>query len=314
MRTLITTVTLNAAIDKTYYVPSFEKGKVSRAEKVLSTAGGKGLNVARVLRQLGHAEVAATGFASGYNGQYITNRVKEAGIRAEFVEATGESRVCLNFIDGRDGSSTEVLEPGPAVGGEHLERFKAGLQRLSAESALVVFSGSLPAGLPAGLYAELIGLSRQAGADVFLDTSGEALVRGVAAKPSFIKPNEDEIVSLLPGGDRPGLREGVASLLNRGVSSVAVTLGADGAVAGADGRFYRVRIPKIRAVNAVGSGDSFVAGYAYGRVRSWPAIECLKYAAAAGSANALSRTTGDVSASEHRRLLNEIDVEDWPGE
>ncbi|XID93555.1 1-phosphofructokinase family hexose kinase [Paenibacillaceae bacterium WGS1546] len=314
MRTLIATVTLNAAIDKTYYVPSFEKGKVSRAEKVLSTAGGKGLNVARVLRQLGHAEVAATGFASGYNGQYIMKRVKEAGIRAEFVEATGESRLCLNFIDGKDGSSTEVLEPGPQVGAEHLTQFKAVLKRLSAEAAIVVFSGSLPAGLPAGLYAELIALSRNEGAEVFLDTSGEALALGVAARPSFIKPNEDEIASLLPDLDRGGLRQGVAALMKRGVPSVAVTLGADGAAAGSDGRLYRVRIPRIRAVNAVGSGDAFVAGYAYGRIRGWPAVECLKHAAAAGSANALSRTTGDVGASEHRRLLNEIAVEEWPGE
>ncbi len=310
--TTITTVTLNAAIDKTYYVPVFDKGKVTRAAKVVSTAGGKGLNVARVLKQLGHAEVAATGFAGGYNGQFITSRVKDAGIRAEFIDIPGESRLCLNFIDGRDGSSTEVLEPGPEVGAEQIERFKRRLQLLSAESALVVFSGSLPGGAAPGLYAELIALSRAAGADVFLDSSGDALVRGVSALPSFIKPNEDEIVSLLPESRRTDLREGIRELMAQGIPIVAATLGAEGAVAGAGGRIYRVRIPKLETVNTVGSGDSFVAGYAYGHVRGWPVEECLRYAAAAGSANALSDTTGDVNPAEHRRLIREIAVEEWP--
>ncbi|PRX66496.1 tagatose 6-phosphate kinase [Cohnella sp. SGD-V74] len=310
-RTMITTVTLNAAIDKTYYVPSFDKGKVSRAGKVVSTAGGKGLNVARVLQQLGHGEVAATGFAGGYNGQFITSRVKEAGIRSEFIDISGESRLCLNFIDGRDGSSTEVLEPGPEVGVEEIERFKLKLRGLSEESALVVFSGSLPRGADPGLYADLIALSRSAGADVFLDTSGESLVRGVSALPTFIKPNEDEIVSLLPDAGGADLREGIRKLMAQGIPIAAATLGPEGAVAGAGGRIYRVRIPKLEPVNTVGSGDSFVAGYAYGHVRGWPVEDCLRYAAAAGSANALSETTGDVSPAEHARLLREISVEEW---
>jgi len=310
-KTTITTVTLNVAIDKTYYVPAWEKGKVSRAAKVLSTAGGKGLNVARVLKQLGHAEVAATGFAGGYNGRFITSRVAEAGIRSEFIEIPGESRLCLNIIDERDGSSTEVLEPGPAVDGEQLEKLKSKLRQLSAESSLVVFSGSLPGGVESGLYAELIALSRSEGADVFFDSSGEALAKGVAARPTFIKPNEDEIGSLLPDSKIEDLREGLRKLMKQGIPVVAATLGAEGAVAGAEGRIYRVRIPKIVPVNTVGSGDSFVAGYAYGHARGWPAAECLRYAAAAGSANALSRTTGDVDPSEHRRLLGEIAVEEW---
>lgn len=310
MNPIITTVTLNAAIDKTYYVPALAKGKVTRVAEVVATAGGKGINVARVLKQLGHADVKATGFAGGYNGQYIRDRVKAAGIREEFVETSGESRICLNVIDRVDGSSTELLEPGPEVGAERLEMFKRKLKRLSAESALVIFSGSIPSGLPVGLYADLIGISRAEGAEVFLDTSGEALIQGTKAKPSFIKPNEDEIVALL-GNEGEDLYEGVLSLQAKGVANVAVTLGADGAVAAVSGQRYRITIPGITPVNTVGSGDSFVAGFAYGFVRNWPAEECLRYAAAAGSANALSPTTGDVDPGDHRRLLRQITVEPW---
>jgi len=269
------------------------------------------LNVARVLRQLGHMEVAATGFAGGYNGQFIVNRVKDAGIRPEFIEAPGESRICLNVIDGRDGSSTEFLEPGPDVDAAHLDRFRDKLKSLGAESDLVIFSGSLPGGVSNGLYAELIEIARKAGAGVFLDTSGESLVRGVEALPTFIKPNEEEILSLLTGKDKPDLQTGITALMKKGIDNVVVTLGAEGAVAGIGGKLYRVRIPRITPVNTVGSGDSFVAGFAYGYVRGWAAEQNLKCAAAAGSANALSPTTGDVSVSDHRKLMDEIIVEEW---
>ncbi|MCD9022801.1 1-phosphofructokinase family hexose kinase [Cohnella silvisoli] len=314
MKTKITTVTLNAAIDKTYYVPVLAKGKVIRAEKILSMAGGKGVNVARVLRQLGHSNVAATGFASGYNGQFIIDQVRKIGIESEFVGASGESRLCLNFIDRTDGSSTEVLEPGPEIREEHLVNFKSKLQRLSEESGLVIFSGSIPKGLSSGLYAELIEIARQAGAEVFLDASGEPLVQGLAAKPSFIKPNEDEILPLLAETEKSGgqdLYGGVISLMEKGIPNVVVTLGGEGAVAGAEGKLYRVRIPKLRPVNTVGSGDAFVAGYAYGFIRGWPAPRCLSYAAAAGCANALSQVAGDVRLSDHERILRDVQVEEW---
>jgi tagatose 6-phosphate kinase len=314
MKTKITTVTLNAAIDKTYYLPVLAKGKVIRAEQILSMAGGKGVNVARVLRQLGHPKVAATGFASGYNGQFIIDQVKELGIESEFVGASGESRLCLNFIDRSDGSSTEVLEPGPEINEEHLNNFKRKLKRLCEESELIILSGSLPKGLSSGLYAELIGIARTAGAKVFLDASGEPLVLGFAAKPIFIKPNEDEIIPLLAGTSEPGghnLYDGVLSLMKKGVPNVVVTLGGEGAVAGIDGKLYRIRIPKLKPVNTVGCGDAFVAGYAYGFVRGWPAVQCLSYAAAAGCANALSPAAGDIRLSDHELILREVTVEEW---
>jgi tagatose 6-phosphate kinase len=310
-RTKITTVTLNAAIDKTYYVPALVKGTIMRAESVLSMAGGKGVNVARVLHQLGHPEVAATGFASGYNGQFIIDQVREIGIEAEFVGALGESRLCLNFIDRGDGTSTEILEPGPDIRKEHLDNLKRKLQQLAEESALVIFSGSIPKGLHSGLYTELIGIARVAGAEVFLDTSGEPLSQGLQAKPSFIKPNEEEIAPLLEGTGENELYEGVLSLMNKGISNVVVTLGGEGAVAGVEGKLYRVLTPKLKAVNTVGCGDAFVAGYAYGFVRSWPAVECLKYAAASGCANAMTQVAGDVRLADHQKLLREIGIEAW---
>ncbi|QNK60123.1 1-phosphofructokinase family hexose kinase [Paenibacillus sp. PAMC21692] len=311
MQSMIVTVTLNASIDKTYYVPAWSKGGGARAVRTISTAGGKGLNVARVLRQLGHENVAATGFTAGYNGMYIAERIVEAGIRAAFVEAHGESRICMNVIDQSDGSSTEVLEQGIEVGEEQLSELRQTLRLLSREAALVIFAGSLPRGVPADWYAELIGIAREEGALAFLDTSGEALLLGLDGKPDFVKPNEEEINALLPGEERGDVLRGLSVLMERGITNAAITLGSAGAVAGSKGKFYKVGLPMLKTVNAVGSGDAFVAGYAYGCVRGWPSAECLRYGAAAGSANALSPMTGDVSADLMAALLEQVKVEPW---
>jgi tagatose 6-phosphate kinase len=308
MNTHITTVTLNAAIDKTYYLPSLDKGKVNRADKVLSMAGGKGNNVARVLRQLGHVGITATGFASGYNGKFIIEQLNESGIITEFVAASGESRLCLNFLD---GSSTEVLEPGPEIFPEHLDNLKRELHRLSASSRLVIFSGSIPKGLSTDLYAELIELSRSAGAEVFLDASGDPLIQGLKAMPIFIKPNEDEIESLLPFTGKTDIRNTIVALMEQGVPNVVVTLGGEGAIAGVNGKLFQVKIPQIQTVNTVGCGDAFVAGYAFGYVRNWPPEQCLRHAAAAGCANALSPVAGDLKLSDQQDLLREVQVEQW---
>lgn len=313
MRTKITTVTLNAAIDKTYYLPKVIKGTVMRAEHVLSMAGGKGINVARVLRQLGHENVTATGFVSGYNGAYIVSQIQQTGIISEFVQAQGESRLCLNIIDGTDLDSTEVLEPGPEIESHILEAFKQKLRIISEDSALVVFSGSIPRGLSSNIYAQLIEISRSAGADIFLDASGDALLQGLTAQPSFIKPNEHEVLPLLQNSGTTEIHTAALELMSQGIPNVVVTLGGEGAIAGVRGQLYRVRIPRIEIVNTVGCGDAFVAGYAYGYVRNWLPEDCLRYAAAAGCANALSPAAGDLKLSDHKALLEQVQVDEWNG-
>jgi tagatose 6-phosphate kinase len=311
MNTRITTVTLNAAIDKTYYLSQLEKGRVIRAEKVMATAGGKGVNVARVLRQLGHEEVTATGFVGGYNGRFIAEQVEQLGIAEEFVKVPGESRLCLNFIDRGDGSSTEVLEPGPDLWPEQAEQMREKLGLLASQSRLVIFSGSIPQGLSSDFYADLIRLASSSGAEVFLDTSGTALSQGIQAGPQWIKPNEDEIRPWMSGTGEQATADAVIRLMHKGLSHVVVTLGADGALAGIRGDLYRVRIPVMETVNTVGSGDAFVAGFAYGHVRDWTPEQCLRHAAAAGCANALSPIAGDLRASDHERLCREVLVELW---
>jgi tagatose 6-phosphate kinase len=269
------------------------------------------VNVARVLRQLGHEQVTATGFTGGYNGRFIAEQVRQLGITEQFVPVTGESRLCLNFIDGIDGSSTEVLEPGPELGQQQAEEMKQKLALLAAESRIVILSGSIPQGLPADLYADLIRIAASHGADVFLDASGAPLARGLEAYPQFIKPNEDEILPWMSGTGEHAAATALYALMDKGISHVVVTLGAHGALAGIRGRLFRVRIPRIEAVNTVGCGDAFVAGFAYAYARDWTAEQSLRHAAAAGCANALSPIAGDVRMNDHERLAQQVMVEAW---
>ncbi|MDF2661559.1 MAG: 1-phosphofructokinase [Paenibacillus sp.] len=307
---LITTVTLNAAIDKTYYMEKFPLGKVSRVSTMISVPGGKGINVARVAHQLG-GEVLASGFVGGSNGAYIVKELDKSGISSDFVEVEGESRLCLNMIDQSESTSTELLEPGPVITGEQIAEMKAKIGLLAAKSAIVAFSGSLPKGAPASLYAELIGIAKAAGAQAFLDTSGDALLEGVRAQPYFIKPNEDEVEKLIGRKleQESDVYGAIRQLMEQGIGCVVVTLGAGGSVAGYGGRLYRVRAPRIEAVNPVGSGDSFVAGMAVATAAGRTFDQAIRLATACGTANALNVQAGDVRQDDVERLLGQVQVD-----
>lgn len=308
---MITTVTLNAAIDKTYYLSSFPLGRVSRVNRMYAEPGGKGINVAKVMSQLG-VPVTATGFLGGHNGEWIRTALSKQGIAHQFVSVEGESRLCLNMIDETNGVSTEVLEQGPAVSQQAMDLMAETLERLAAQSQIVCFSGSLPSGVPSGYYADLIAIVKKAGATAFLDTSGEALRSGVEGSPYFIKPNEDEIVQLLGtelGVDSDSLAQRLAPIHDRGIQAVSVSLGAKGSLCSIEGSVYRAVAPRIEAVNPVGCGDAYVAGMAIATARGLPPQEQIAYATAVGTANALSDKAGYVKPGDVQRLLEQVTVQ-----
>ncbi|HEY4391398.1 MAG TPA: 1-phosphofructokinase [Paenibacillus sp.] len=306
---MITTVTLNAAIDKTYYVHSFIPGEVHRVARQVAEPGGKGNNVAKVIRLLG-GEVTASGFIAGNNGTFIEAGLQARGIDTAFIAAKGESRVCLNIMDESSGLSTELLEQGPAVGRSQIAQLKQNLLGLSRDSSIVVLSGSLPPGAPAELYAELISIVKTAGARAYLDTSGIAFSAGIEAKPHFVKPNEHELAVWL---GKVSLTENESieaahKLSDEGISQVCVTLGERGTIAVIDGQGFRVNPPTIQAVNTVGCGDSFVAGMAYSESRGDSPAERLRIATAAAAANAMSERAGHIEDDVFQHFLHQVKV------
>ncbi|MGB9781520.1 MAG: 1-phosphofructokinase [Moorellaceae bacterium] len=307
---MITTITINAAIDKTYIVENFRLNAVFRVKQVLAQAGGKGLNVARVVKALGE-EVVATGFVGGHSGRFIADSLEAEGIPGEFVAIKGESRICLNILDPVGKSQTELLEPGPEVTPEEAEKLKDKIQELARRSRVVVISGSLVPGLPDDYYARLIEVIRREGSKTILDTSGAALEEGLKARPYMVKPNLQEAESLAgrPLKSRDARRGFVKELLASGIEVAVLSLGGEGALIGAGKEFFKVVPPRVQVANTVGCGDAFVAGFAVALSRGEGVREAARWATAVASASATTLGTAQCDVNQVGSLLAGVTIE-----
>ncbi len=306
---MITTVTLNASIDKAYHMEcSIENGTVMRVKSVHNSAGGKGLNVARIVHLCGE-EVLATGLVGGYNGKYLEAMLTEDGIAHDFVHIDGETRSCINILDEKFGS-TEYLEPGCHVTEKETRKFLERFPQIIEGSAVVTMSGSVPSGVPQDIYRDMIMAAKEAGKQVILDTSGRLLEMGMQAKPTVVKPNQDELELLFH--EKIGGREDVVAkareIYDRGIPCVVVSLGGDGALMVCEDGVFQGIPPKIDVVNTVGCGDSMVGAIAAGLVRKWEPEKVLRYAVAVAGANALSPNTGDFEREISERLFQRVEV------
>ncbi|WP_460406786.1 1-phosphofructokinase family hexose kinase, partial [Actinophytocola sediminis] len=218
---VILTVTPNAALDVTYHVPSLRPGAAHRVAAVAVRAGGKGVNVARVLHALGH-DTLVTGLAGG---RAIQEDLADAGIREQLVRIAAPARRTVTVVSTTDGSATALNEQGPPVSEQDWARLLAGFPALAARAEVVVLSGSLPPGLPADAYAQLIDATST---PVILDTSGAALLAGLPAGPALVKPNAEELAQ---AGGTEDATAAAASLRDLGAGAVVASLGRDGLLA-----------------------------------------------------------------------------------
>lgn len=305
---MILVLNLNASIDKKYKIKNIEKGTVMRASSVHNTAGGKGLHVANVATILGE-NTLATGFLGGTTGDFIKDKLSEMNIKNDFVSIKNATRECLAFIT-EDLEQTEVLEPGPELIDGELEKFLEKYQILLKDASVVVASGSVPRNLSKDIYKKLIEIAKENNKKFLLDTSGELLIKGIEGKPFFIKPNKDEIEDIM--GRKVETTEDILKEIDefhkKGIEFVVISLGKDGSIAGYKGEKYRVRVPKVTAVNPVGSGDAFVGGIATGIERGYNIEKILAFAAACGTSNALEEETGVVNKETVNKLMEEIEV------
>lgn len=308
---MILTVTMNPSIDISYPLENLHLDTVNRVDKVSKTAGGKGLNVTRVLAEIGDP-VSATGLIGGSTGQFILDHLDQE-IGKEFFEIQGETRNCIAIL--HEGQQTEILEKGPSVSEEEGQAFLAHFEALLPDVAVVAISGSLPAGLPVDYYVKLVERAKKAGKPVVLDCSGVSLEKALAApiKPTVIKPNNEELSQLLGyevTKDLDQLKEVLQSNLFKGIDWVIVSLGADGAFAKHGDVFYKVDIPKIKVVNPVGSGDSTVAGIASALYHQKDDQALLTKANVLGMLNAQEATTGHINIHRYDDLYQQINVKE----
>jgi tagatose 6-phosphate kinase len=315
---MIVTVTLNAALDRTLVAPGFEPGQSRTADRALLLGGGKGLNVTRALHSL-QCEVLALGMAGGTTGALIRRGLDEEGIPHDLTAIRGESRTCTAIIDPERGVTTEINEPGPTVEAFELATFLERFDQALASARLVVLSGSLPAGVPDDIYAWLIGAARRFEIPCLLDSRGAALRAGLQAQPLIAKPNLSEAAELLGDEFDPTDR----SMHDRiGANLAAITLGPKGAVLhSAIGSWLAVP-PDIQPIDAVGSGDCFVAGLgaalmqASGNLSILQLVDqpevleaALRLATATATANTLTIGAGKFLEKDLRRLKEEVRIQ-----
>src|SRR5271157_77241 len=282
---MIATVTLNPALDKTMAIPGFAIGRTNRASIEQIDAGGKGINVAKAARQLG-CSVTALGFLAGANGRWIADALRAMGIPCDFEWVAGETRVNLKIKDPLTGTETEINEPGFLVGADHVQSLMRRVEEKAGQCSVMVFSGSLPPGVPPGIYGELIRIARNRGAQTILDTAGAALKHGIADGPDLIKPNRAEAEEVLETriDGEAGLVDAAHRFLAMGARVVVMSLGADGAMAVSRREAWRAYSPSVSASSSIGAGDAMVAALAVAMTRGMALEEALRLATAAGAA------------------------------
>lgn len=299
----VITVTLNPAIDQTVSIPSFTAGQVNRVTESESHAGGKGVNVACVLADLG-IEVVATGFLGTYNPEVFEKMFQSKGIIDRFVRIPGATRVGLKVIDSSSERTTDINFPGLTPRRDEVAELFEHLSELGAPGRWFVLSGSVPPGMPDDIYAPLIRSIQRKGGWALLDTSGRPLRQALESGPEVVKPNVEELSELTGQElDNPGaVRAAAESLLEKGVRLVAVSMGGEGAVFVERGRALLAKPPRVTVRSTVGAGDAMVGGIVAARLEGLPLEKIAQMATACG-AHAVTRVEAGV---ENRLKLREL--------
>ena len=283
---MIYTVTLNPSLDYLVRTDAVRPGALCRTREETLHPGGKGVNVALVCAALG-VPARAAGFIAGQTGALFASLLAETGVEYDFCRLdAGMTRINVK-VSSREGQ-TELNGSGPAIPSEALDRLAASLDALGPEDWLVL-SGSVPAGVPADVYARLLARVHKNGVHTLVDTSGDALKNALPCAPDLIKPNRDELDALISGAPRdlPGLAACARQLQETGARNVLLSLGAEGALfAPEDGDALFLEAPEGAVVQTVGSGDAMAAAWLYARTSGLPDAEALRWAVAAGSAAA----------------------------
>ena len=309
---MIVTVTMNAAIDRTLLVPNFQLGQRHRASSAISSAGGKGINVARALKRFGIPVVCA-GLAGGRTGVQIVERLTSEGLLNDFVRIRGESRASTAVVDPTSNAVTEINEYGPEVEEHELAILRDKLVYLTRGAEFVVFSGSLPRGVDDAFYLEAIREANRRGVPTVLDSEGEPLRLGLEGEPYLVSPNAAEAEQLV-GHEFSGEEDFVAALdeiADLGARNVIVTHGGGCYALFREDRHevrLRAAAPTLEPISPIGSGDVLLAGFLAARASGKSLDEAVRAGVAAGAASVLEAGAGRFDAREGQRLQGLVEI------
>jgi 1-phosphofructokinase len=277
----IATITLNPAIDQTVRADHFRPDTVNYGQSIRFDAGGKGVNVASFLADYGLSPIV-TGLLGRDNSSIFEQFFASKHIEDRFVRIPGETRTGIKIVDEANQQTTDINMPGPLVTSEAMDELFQVVEQLASSCDWFVLSGSLSQSIPTMTYASLITLLKEHGKQILLDTSREALRVGVAAVPTVVKPNSDELRQLTGRAlvDDNEIEEAARQLLDTGVQLVVVSLGKRGALFVDPTETLLAVPPPVVVKSTVGAGDAMVAGLLVGRIQELKLADCARLATA----------------------------------
>ncbi len=298
------------AVQRVMVFPRLVLDAVNRAATTLDGAAGKSVNVAKVLKALGEESVAA-GFLGGDRGRQVDAVLVQQGVGTAFVAVAVRTRQCLTVIDQSSGGITELVEESPPVTRAEYEQLLALIRQWLPQSRAVVMSGTIAPGVDPERYRFCVELANAHRLLTVVDAQGVALTGALPARPGLVKPNRAELAATLRRElrDETELIAGMRELAERGAQRIVVTAGKEPTLAFDGKAVWRIRSPRIQAINPIGSGDAFTAGVTWRLVRGDDLGEACRWGAAAGAANALTLMPGEVHRPDVDRLVSEVSIE-----
>ncbi|MGV3322375.1 1-phosphofructokinase [Streptococcus hyovaginalis] len=282
---MIYTVTLNPSIDYIVRLETVSVGHVNRMASDDKYAGGKGINVSRVLKRLA-IDNTATGFIGGFTGHFITDQLEHEGITTAFVPVSQDTRINVKI---KADQETEINGQGPVISAQELANLKDQLAHLTSDD-VVVFAGSAPSNLGNQVYKELLPIAKEAGAAIVCDFEGQTLLDSLAYKPLLVKPNNHELEAIFEVRltSLDDIETYARKILEMGAQNVLISMAGDGALLVTQEAAYFAKPIKGQVKNSVGAGDSMVAGFTGELVKSGDPLEALKWGVACGTATTFS--------------------------
>ncbi|EJL6790535.1 1-phosphofructokinase [Vibrio alginolyticus] len=304
----VVTITLNPALDLTGSVNELNVGSVSLVQQSNLHAAGKGVNVAKVLSDLG-ADVTVTGFLGKDNPELFHQLFNDINVKNEFVEVEGATRINVKLVEA-NGNVSDINFPGVQVAADEITRFEETLFRLAETHDYFVLAGSLPGGVTAEQCAAWIEALHQQGKKVLFDSSKAALKSGIDAHPWLIKPNDEELGDFVGEHlETPEQCQAAAQTLSdKGIENIVVSMGPDGVMWLNQGEWLSAKPPRMNVVSTVGAGDTLVAGLCWGHMQLMPKNDLLRFATAL-SALAVSQVgVGLTSQEELENIKRQTEV------
>ncbi len=294
----ILTITLNPAFDLVGETESLQIGRVNSIDTLGFYTAGKGINVAKVLSDLG-SDISVTGFLGASNDQSFVKFFNDNGIEDRFIRVEGDTRINIKISS--DNQTSDFNFKGFSVSDQNWNDFYNYCLNLQDQFDIVVVAGSLPKGVDVTKFQVLLERLKEQGLKVILDTSGEALKVGIKANPFLVKPNEHELEDLV--GEKLTTEQDIIKaakqLQKKGVENVIVSMGEQGSLGIFGTDIFKAKVPAQKVVSTVGAGDSMVAGFVYGLSKGFDYSQTLTLASSLG---ALAVTQSDVGVHDKERL------------